>query len=323
MFNFNSSTISAISLILFITSFFLTLLLVSLMIYYLFKKLFLLAHPSTKLLPLDLDVFNKDLETFGFAYDLNQDIFFSTPNPWQRKYGYHQAYDDTAPLISLIIDCEPIYFKYNNRRWLIEFWKGQYGMTTGGEIGIYVSDDKYRSDSDVLYQSISDRELIPMSFILKKKKELLIKRNDRHWWLTGFKLGEFSNPSDLVMNITLTFPNQDMLDAFINGLTKIGYTNKHFKVQNQTIWIIYDKPFNKQSKNRNKITTLMAQKYNKNNCQQYHKITQKQKTTLEKINYLRHKVPFLYSFIMNSNKSEAFFKEYRPLSNTYGEGKVK
>lgn len=312
MFNFNSSTISAISLILFITSFFLTLLLVSLMIYYLFKKLFLLAHPSTKLLPLDLDVFNKDLETFGFAYDLNQDIFFSTPNPWQRKYGYHQAYDDTAPLISLIIDCEPIYFKYNNRRWLIEFWKGQYGMTTGGEIGIYVSDDKYRSDSDVLYQSISDRELIPMSFILKKKKELLIKRNDRHWWLTGFKLGEFSKPKNLVMEISVTLKNNIMVNAFVEGLLKTGYKKSDIRIYAQTVNLTFNKPHTKQPVARNIFTNLIMQSYNKRNCKLYNKVTKNYNNSLDKINFIRGKFPLLYNQIMNFEKNEQVFKIYRP-----------
>ena len=83
---------------------------------------------------------NRDLEPFGFAYDLYQDSFYSLMNPWQRKFGYCRLYDEACAPLSMIIDCEPIRFKYKGRKFLIEFWKGQYGMTTGGEVGIYYTD---------------------------------------------------------------------------------------------------------------------------------------------------------------------------------------
>lgn len=70
------------------------------------------------------------------------------------------------------IDCEPIYFQYDGRRWLIEFWKGQYGITTGAEVGVYVTDKK---DVDIpgifsgtFYESISDNELLQIEYVLKK-----------------------------------------------------------------------------------------------------------------------------------------------------------
>ena len=37
----------------------------------------------------------------------------------------------------MIIDCEPICFMYGGKNWMIELWKGQYGLETGGEIGVY------------------------------------------------------------------------------------------------------------------------------------------------------------------------------------------
>lgn len=313
MLYFSLYIINTKYLVIFIVLVFLGLVIFTSLIYYLSKKLLLLANiPNQLLPPLNSDELNKDLESFGFAYDSNQDMFYSVLHPWQRKYGYCKAYDDAAPLISLIIDCEPIYFKYNNRSWLIEFWKGQYGMTTGGEIGIYVSNDNQTSTSEILYQSITDQELIQMSYILKKKKNVLITRNSRHWWITGFKLGEFSKPSDLVMDITLTLPNQVMRDAFIIGLKKAGYRDKHFKVENNTIYLIYNKPFTKQPKAKNKLVTLVAQNYNKNNCKLYNTITKNYNNSLDKINYIRELFPILYSHIMNSGKTEEFFKKYQP-----------
>lgn len=37
----------------------------------------------------------------------------------------------------MVFDALPIYFDYAGETWLIEFWKGQYGINTGGEVGVY------------------------------------------------------------------------------------------------------------------------------------------------------------------------------------------
>ena len=86
------------------------------------------------------ETFDRLLERLGFAYDHSQDIFISILHPWQRDYGYCRLYDEAAALFSMIVDCEPIYFEYRGKRWLIELWKGQYALTTGGEIGVYLTD---------------------------------------------------------------------------------------------------------------------------------------------------------------------------------------
>ena len=46
---------------------------------------------------------------------------------------------------SAIIDCEPIYFSYGGKRWLIELWKGQYALTTGAESAYIEPICPYRS----------------------------------------------------------------------------------------------------------------------------------------------------------------------------------
>ncbi|HHX56079.1 MAG TPA: DUF4474 domain-containing protein, partial [Clostridiales bacterium] len=77
---------------------------------------------------------NDELKSFGFAYDDKANFFYSILDPWQKDLGYCSLYDEAAPALSMIFDSEPIYFDYNGKHWLIEFWKGQYGITTGGEI---------------------------------------------------------------------------------------------------------------------------------------------------------------------------------------------
>ena len=50
---------------------------------------------------------------------------------------YAYGYDAAALAMNAIIDCEPIFFDYAGKTWLIELWKGQYGLETGCEIGVY------------------------------------------------------------------------------------------------------------------------------------------------------------------------------------------
>ena len=51
------------------------------------------------------------------------------------------------PRFQMVFDALPIYFDYRGRTWLIELWKGQYGINTGAELGIYHA-DKILSESE-------------------------------------------------------------------------------------------------------------------------------------------------------------------------------
>jgi hypothetical protein len=56
----------------------------------------------------------------GFEYDPQQDIVKSIMYPLQRNLGYTWLYDVGASSLGFIIDCEPFYFDYNGKRWMIE-----------------------------------------------------------------------------------------------------------------------------------------------------------------------------------------------------------
>ena len=105
------------------------------------------------------EALNADLEAAGFAYEPKGDYFYSLMDCWQRKVGYCRLYDEGSPLFNMIMDCEPVTFSYAGKRWLIELWKGQYGITTGAEIGIYnTSREDVQTDrfTGTFYENISD-----------------------------------------------------------------------------------------------------------------------------------------------------------------------
>ncbi|MDD2203139.1 MAG: DUF4474 domain-containing protein [Bacilli bacterium] len=273
-----------------------------------YEMKWLLGINVIKTSTLDIEELNKQLEPFGFAYNKDQDFFFSNMDAWQREYGYHKSYDEAAPVLSMIFDCEPITFKYNKKKRLIEFWKGQYGMTTGAEIGIYNSFENKPDKDNIFYKSITDEERLPMSYVLKRKEKILLSRNDTHWWLTGFKLGLFSKPSDLIMDIIISFENRSMTESFITGLKNIGYKDTEIKVINNSVHLTFDKPKTKQPKYKVPLVSYFMQKYNSFNCRLYNFITQDYDNALDKLNFIKNNFPNIFIHLLNIGKTKKIFK---------------
>lgn len=206
----------------------------------------------------------------GFAYDPEKDIFYSTKNAWQKNFGYSHTYDVLAPIFRMIIDTEPIRFYYNNKNWLITFWKGQYGIVTGAEIGIYCTNQQ-KVNKKTIYLPASDSEMLNMELILYKKGKVITKVSAKHWWLAIFKLGMFSKPKDLSMDINITFPNQQMLEAFLTSFKKLGYNSKKFTVIGNTFSFKYTKPRTRKVWTRSWLSDTIRQSYNRKNVELYNK----------------------------------------------------
>lgn len=262
---------------------------------------------------------NNALELYGFVYDKTNDIICSNMYPWQREVGYCRFYDEAAPTLNMIIDSEPIYFEYDNKRWLIELWKGQYGMTTGGEIGIYVSEmDDINIPgifSGPFFEAVSDEELLNMDFKLKINEEELFQRQDYHWWLTGFDVGVFSNPNNLSMKIRIIFPNSIMKDAFLGGLKRVGYKEDEIKITKNIIYFNFDKPKSDQPYNRYKLIIPFIQFMNKTYCKIYNLITKDFERTIDKIDFLRLYYPNLLRLIAGKNRMKKLKKSYKVISS--------
>lgn len=211
--------------------------------------------------------------TAGFEYNPEKDIICSTMNNMQRLRGYCRAYDEAAIMISDVIDCEPIYFRYGGYDWMIELWKGQYGIGTGCEIGLYyhqTGEEENPVEHHIMgemFGCVSDEDMLDLAFSLERNgEELFAQEWTRHWWLTGFRWGEISRPKNLTMNVSIRFPNEEMLQAFINGgiegtsdsengksygLAAMGY--QYTLTGENEISFAYRKPFTKQPKLRKQL----------------------------------------------------------------------
>lgn len=243
---------------------------------------------------------NAALEPFGFAYDLCSDTIYSQMHPWQREMGYCRFYDEHAPVAHMVIHSEPVYFTYGKRQYLMEFWKGQYGMATGAEIGLYVSEEPPGSGKhpgELFYKSVSDRECLPMEFRLRRDGKTILERRDVHWWLTGFLPGEFSRRERLAMELGVTFPNMQMSAAFVEGLRRAGYQKEEIRAEGTKISLVFGSPRTRQPRHL-RFHLALVQCCNRCCCMFYRKFTGCFTCTLDRIDYIGMCFPRLYRAVI-------------------------
>lgn len=259
------------------------------------------------------DELDKAIEIAGYSYDPKQDIFYSTMDPWQREIGYCRLYDELAAPLGMIIDCEPIYFDYLDKRWMIGFWKGQYDLVTGGEIGVYTKavDLNFLGVlSGAYYDCVSNTDLLQMSYTLKKNGRPLFTRAGKHWWLTGFKLGEFSAPSELSMEVSITLPTVSMRDAFVNGLWNAGYPLDEFSRNGATVSFTFASPHTPPPTTRTSATDRLIQRKNQLLCEKYQEITGTSNTIQDKVRAIEEQAPELYNKLMRPGISKQLYKTF-------------
>lgn len=158
----------------------------------------------------------KGLLYVGFDYDMNQDLFYSSLNCWQKAFGYNNLYDTLAPLGAMIFDNRAVYFNYGGVNWMLKLWKGQYGITSGAEVGMY----KQSILSSTHYKGVSEEDFVMMDLTLYRHGELYYKREPQmHWWLSGFILGDVTVPDNLRLETNVTFKDAEMAGAFLLALS--------------------------------------------------------------------------------------------------------
>ncbi len=191
---------------------------------------------------------NKLLEPFGFCYLAKQDIITSRTDAWQRQFGYLSLFDRTACRFQIVFECEPIYFYYEGKTYLIELWKGQYGINIGAEAGIYYADGCLPPEQfqKTHFKSVPDAGMLKMGMSLYEKGQKLFDIEGCHWWLTGFCMGKFCWPEDLSLWMSITFPNHNALCQFVEGLSHIGYPYHDILTCDLTVSFCFSRPHSKQ-----------------------------------------------------------------------------
>ncbi len=244
---------------------------------------------------------NELLQPFGYCYDNRWDAVSTRNDAWQRGAGYTAVFDRAALHFHMVFDALPIYFHYGNRTWLIELWKGQYGINTGAEVGIYYADgilsEEYLPTAH--FQAVSDEDRLPVSFTLYRRGSAIARMQREAWWLTVFFVGMLSKPSQLVMDVAIRFPAPDMQQAFLTALKKTGLSRKNFHCHDTEVHIRYEEgcPLSPVCPEKlsffRRIQLCWAGFCNRLSVRLYCFVTRPFSCTLDKILYLYKLLPFV------------------------------
>ena len=239
-------------------------------------------------------------EPFCYLYHCCCGYFSSAVDAWQKDAGYTWFYDYMAPRFQMVFDALPVYFNYRGKTWLIEFWKGQYGINTGAEIGIYHA-DRLLTEAEyhtALFEAAGEEEMLPCSMELYEANGDFVKISDRHWWLTAFIPGVFSRPSELCMEASICFHDGEMLEAFRRGLCRAGCLEETISVRNLCLSFTFHKPMPGHYGLLTRFHRLLSQFLNRIYCRLFVWVTRPFVCTEDRILFLYYYIPFCFRKLM-------------------------
>ena len=176
-------------------------------------------------------------QVLGYKYSFRDDYYYTNDKDcWQSNFGFAKFYDLVAPYILLEYDYVRVYFTYEDKDWMIQLWKGQYGLLFyGAEQGVY---NKPHSDKEnsifTLYKCADRSDWLDMDMTLYHDatgdgnyERVLSRDYGKYWWCTGFKQGHLRQQepaSELRTAGTITLKDAEMTRLFTEGLKELGFT---------------------------------------------------------------------------------------------------
>ena len=207
-----------------------------------FREVFSLPRAPRYVPPdTDLDFAKINLASYKFNPDGN---FYYTDDKecWQKNFGFNEVYDKFAPVTMMYYDTVRTTFEYGGKEWMIQTWKGQYGvMFVGGEVGVYTrptgsigSHYVCADKEDWLYMETA---FMWDEYGTGEYRAVFNRDYDKYWWATGFVVG-FPNGSlrktltEFRLVTHITFKDAEMADAFCkafeaNGFTRVSKLNNN------------------------------------------------------------------------------------------------
>lgn len=238
-------------------------------------------------------------EPFGYRYMPKWDVFASRVDAWQRQFGYGAIYDRAASYLNMVLETLPIYFDYHGKTWMIQIWKGQYGICTGCEVGVYCADrivaEKEREFT--IFHAVGEGEMLLMSTELRRDGKLIAFLREKHWWLTTFDVGTFSNPEQLSLRVAIRFPDTEMQDAFYRGLLEQGIDWNDTFTRCCTVYF-YDPHGAIALSLWKRVQFTLAQWMNRFNCKLFNFVTRSCTGSRDRILYLYFYLPFVCRHVL-------------------------
>ncbi len=183
--------------------------------------------------------FLKDLlegqQILSYQYSYIDDYYYTNDKEaWQYNFGFGKIYDFVSPYILLEYDYIRVFFTYEGKDWMLQMWKGQYGMVFyGGEIGIY---NRPHVDDGInewtFFECPAEEDWLNMEMTLWHQQldgswnREFTREYDKYWWCTGFKNGHLrqEEPADeLRLEGRITFKDEEMTQLVADGLKECGF----------------------------------------------------------------------------------------------------
>ncbi len=190
-------------------------------------------------------------QVLSYQYSYIDDYYYTNDKQaWQYNFGYGPLYDIAAPYILLEYDYVRVFFTYEEKDWMIQLWKGQYGLIFyGAEIGIYNKKQSEEPDNLLtFYACPPEEDWVKMEMTLYHQEldgsytREFTRPYDNYWWCTGFKDGHLriEEPADeLRMVSRLTLKTEEMTKLFADGLLECDFkqVDSKDKVTNDTFYV--------------------------------------------------------------------------------------
>lgn len=174
-------------------------------------------------------------QILSYQYSYEDDYYYTNDkDAWQYHFGFGKIYDIASPFILLEYDYVRVFFTYENKDWMLQMWKGQYGMIFyGGEIGIYNRPHSEDGVNDwTMYNCPAEEDWLKMEMTLYHQDVNGVYRREfsrdyeKYWWCTGFKNGHLrqEEPADeLRLAGRITFKDKEMAQIVYDGLLECGF----------------------------------------------------------------------------------------------------
>lgn len=177
----------------------------------------------------------EDQQVLSYQYSYIDDYYYTNDKEaWQTNFGFGKIYDFVSPYILLEYDYVRVFFEYEDKDWMLQMWKGQYGLIFyGGEIGIYNREHSEDGVNDwTMYNCPGEEDWLGMEMTLWHEEingewtREFTREYDKYWWCTGFKNGHLrvEEPADeLRMTGRITFKDEEMAKIVADGLKECGF----------------------------------------------------------------------------------------------------
>lgn len=183
----------------------------------------------------------EDKQVLSYQYSYVDDYYYTNDkDAWQYNFGFGKIYDFVSPYILLEYDYIRVFFTYENKDWMLQMWKGQYGLVFyGGEIGIYTKEHSDKGINEwTFFECPAEEDWLNMEMTLWHEdingnwNREFTREYDKYWWCTGFKNGHLrqEEPADeLRLTGRITLKDAEMTQLVADGLVECGFAKANSK----------------------------------------------------------------------------------------------